>query len=324
MRKAGLLGLIMLSGCGWDLMMPTPEYVAGLVFMGPGDHSLSLEVDGLEREYIVHVPAGTDFRDPVPVVIMFHGAGSSAVEEMWKTGWPQKADQEGFLAVFPEATRPFLKQRTQARTNPQIWNDGSGMGVAGIFDVDDVAFVDALLDDAAARFLIDQSRIYATGFSNGASFTFRVAAELGDRIAAAAPVCGHLRLDEVGLVAPVPLLFIMGTADPLHPVEGGEVYTMWGTRELMPPLLESPSRWAALLGCDTEPVTVLEADGVTLLEYGACADQDTEVLAYTIAEQGHLWPGGRSLQSATLVGDSTDKLNATDVIWEFFASHANP
>ena len=69
------------------------------------DQTITLTHDGLERRYIVHVPAKLDGRRAAPVVIMFHGGGDTALGATFQTGWDLKSDAEGFLAVFPEATR---------------------------------------------------------------------------------------------------------------------------------------------------------------------------------------------------------------------------
>jgi polyhydroxybutyrate depolymerase len=58
--------------------------------------------------------------------------------------------------------------------------------------VDDVAFLDALLDDLAGAYRVDPRRVFATGMSNGAMMAYRLASELSERIAAVAPVAGTM------------------------------------------------------------------------------------------------------------------------------------
>lgn len=132
---------------------------------GPGEHTLALKVGEQARRYIVHVPPSYTDKTNMPVVIMFHGGGGTARGAMRETGWAQKADREGFLAVFPEATLPDPTKPSRFGSNGQTWNDGSGRFHSGERNVPDVAFVNVLLDDLAARFAVDSHRIYATGFS---------------------------------------------------------------------------------------------------------------------------------------------------------------
>lgn len=285
-----------------------------------GDHSFSIKVGSLERKYVVHVPPSYDGMKPFPAVIMFHGGGGTAQAAMTETGWSAKAQEAGFLAVFPEATPPDMTKPGQFRTNPQTWNDGSGRFHSGRQDMDDVGFVSAMIDDLLSRFSVDEGRVYATGFSNGASMAFRVGAELSSRIAAIAPVSGHLWLTELKLERPVPLIYIFGMDDPLNPFEGGTIRLPWGVVSTRPPILDSVLRWAGALGCLLEPEVIHEHNGVKGVRYPH-GKADCEVVFYTVDGLGHTWPGGVSLLPESMVGKTSAKLKANDVIWEFFEGH---
>jgi len=113
----------------------------------------------------------------VPVVIMLHGGGGTGKAAATETGWGVKADEVGFLAVFPDAMPPDPTKRSSFGRNPQLWNDGSERFYAGLKAVDDIGFLNAMLDDLLARFTVDPRRIYVVGFSNGASMSFRIGAE---------------------------------------------------------------------------------------------------------------------------------------------------
>lgn len=296
---------------------------------GPGEHSLSLKVGDLERRYIVHVPSGYDGRKPVPVVIMFHGGGGTARGAMRETGWAQKADKEGFVAVFPEATPPDPSKPSRFGTNGQAWNDGSGGFHSGERDIPDVAFVDAMIDDLIARLTVDRRRIYATGFSNGASMAFRVGVDLSERIAAIAPVAGTLWIKQPKLDRPVSLAYVSGDADPLNPIEGGTPRMATGAAIRVaisrhkPPASEFIAAWAHALGCTAEPKSAPATPGVTTLTCGGGRD-GSEVRFTLVRGHGHIWPGGKNLLPEAMVGKPSDKLNATDAIWAFFEEHAAP
>ncbi len=198
--------------------------------LAPGDHALALTVGSLERHYTVHVPPNYDGRRPVPVVIMLHGGGGTARGAIYQTGWSAKADEAGFLAVFPEATAPDPSRPARFAGNAQTWNDSSGRWHSGRRNVDDVGFLNALMDDLGARFSVDPRRIYATGFSNGASMAFRAGAELSRRVAAIGPVSGYFWLREAKLERPVPLIFIIGSDDPLNPPKENQPSHRFATR----------------------------------------------------------------------------------------------
>jgi polyhydroxybutyrate depolymerase len=203
--------------------------------------------------------------------------------------------------------------------NPRLWNDGSGRGAIGVNNVDDLGFISAMIDFLEARYAADPARIYCTGFSNGASMTFSVGLNLANRIAAIAPVAGHLWEREKQLAYPVPLLYIVGTDDPLNPLGGGKVKLPWETIEDRPPIEDSLKEWERMLGCGPE-VQTARGKGVLEVTYDQCP-KGGEVEYYRVTGLGHIWPGGKNRLPEKWVGKPSDSLNATDVIWEFFKAH---
>jgi polyhydroxybutyrate depolymerase len=309
----------------WAISCIGGEYSSGSKAIGPGDHTVTLEVAGLERTYIVHVPPGYKSGTTLPLVIMLHGGGGTAKAAMWETGWAEKADQAGFLAVFPNALPPDPSRPGHFARNPQLWNDGSDRFYPGQKSPDDVRFIAALLDDVSARLAVDKSRIFVTGFSNGASMSFLVGAKLSNRIAVIAPVAGACWLDPAGLERPVAMLYITGNADPLNLIKGGVPKLTTGASDKVrakpkPPVRESILKWAKALGCPGTPASVVEANGVRTETYGP-GRNGTEVLFITVNGLGHTWAGGRSLLPESMVGRTSDRIKATEVIWDFFKKH---
>ena len=289
----------------------------------PGNHKESLELGAvakkMTRTFIVHVPPAFDGKSKVPVVFMLHGAGGSGEGAIPETGWDAKSDREGFIAVFPDGTPPHPMLPARFLMNPRLWNDGSGRGAIGVDNIDDLGFISAMIDFLEARYAADPARIYCTGFSNGASMTFSVGLNLANRIAAIAPVAGHLWEREKQLAYPVPLLYIVGTDDPLNPLGGGKVKLPWETIENRPPIEDSLKEWERMLGCGPEVQTARSKD-VLEVAYDQCA-KGGEVEYYRVAGLGHIWPGGNNRLPEKWVGKPSDALNATDVIWEFFKAH---
>jgi polyhydroxybutyrate depolymerase len=289
----------------------------------PGNHSESLEIGAgaakMTRTFIVHVPPGFDAKSKVPVVFMLHGAGGSGAGAMPETGWDAKSDREGFIAVFPDGTSPHPLLPARFLLNPRLWNDGSGRGAIGVEHVDDLGFISKMIDFVEARYSADPARIYCTGFSNGASMTFSVGLNLSNRIAAIAPVAGHLWEREKQLAYPVPLLYIVGTADPFNPLGGGKVNLPFEKIQDRPPVEDSLKEWERMLGCGPE-VQTARGNGFMEITYNECA-KGGEVEYYTVKDLGHVWPGGKSRLPEKFVGKPSDNLNATDVIWDFFKAH---
>lgn len=300
------------------------SWLTGLPLRAEHDKLSTLKVDGLERSFIVHTPPGYSQLSSLPVVIMLHGGGGTAEGAIRETGWDKKADQANFIAVFPEGLPRNPNAPSRFVGNPQTWDDGSHRFS---HNNDDVAFLSGLIDNLKDRYKADPKRIYLTGFSNGASMAFLAGVKLSERVAAVAPVAGAFWDPPEHIAKPVSLLYITGTEDPLNPLEGGipkMAMARWGTgigRKAKPPVSDSIDAWLKLAGLSTIPVETSNTNGVSLKRYKNPAG--TEVGVYLIDDCGHTWPGGVSTLPQIMVGKSTNKLNATNIIWDFFSRHSS-
>jgi polyhydroxybutyrate depolymerase len=303
---AALLGAVG-TGCGWSVKVHEPRDSLGATPLVAGTFRRTVMVGDLEREYLVHVPAGYRGDRPLPVVLDFHGWAAHAREYAAYTGFDSKADAAGFLSVHPEGTGWFPS-----------WNAGGCCGSAARDQVDDVAFVDVLLDDLARVARVDPARIYATGMSNGGMFAYRLACIRSERIAAIAPVAGAIRPPECHPARPVPVLHIHGLRDDVAPFRGG---SRWWSSYVAASVPDVVSEWGVRDGCAMTPFKVLEQGEVTCTGYPGCS-AGSEVELCTVLGGGHTWPGARWDIGA--LGPATEDLNATDAIWEFFARHPLP
>lgn len=291
----------------------------------PLNHSRRvITTDQGDREFILYVPASYDPAKPVALVIMLHGFGGTGLSAAKETGWSAKADQESFIVLYPEASRPDPLKPQNFRRNPQAWNDGSGRFHAAEKEIDDVRFLAAMLDQVSTQFKIDSDRIFVTGFSNGASMAFRVGAELSQRIAAIAPVAGTCWIEKITPSRPISLCYITGLADSLNPIEGGFPKLAFGGKEQggasKPPVQVFIDQWIKALGCSGEPQSDETTSGVRKRTYGM-GQENSEIMFITVEGLGHHWPGGVGQAPNFLVGKSSDKLKATELLWEFFKSH---
>ncbi len=287
--------------------------------VAPWDRVENVQLGGFARHFIVHVPPSFDAKRKHPVVIMLHGAGGTGQNAMEQTGWDRKADREDFIAVFPDGVPEDPKRRVSFLFNPQTWNEGSGRHASGKRNDGDVEFIAYIIDALEARYGADPKRIYVTGFSNGASMTFRIGVELSDKVAAIAPVAGHLLVHDRQLKQPLPMLYIIGRDDPLELPNGG-VLKIRGERVEQPPIEQNLAQWRQLDGCPLKPSADERAAGVEKVTFGDCRE-GVEVVEYFIDDMGHVWPGGINRLPVRIVGKPSDKLNATDVIWKFFKAH---
>jgi polyhydroxybutyrate depolymerase len=310
---------------------------------------IALEVGGTRREYLLFVPRNEGFTSParLPLVVFLHGTGATAEWADDETGWSRLAAREGFALALPQALSPHPDQPPKFLTNPPRWQDATG--------TEDVTFLAAAMNDAASRAGADPSLVFVCGFSNGAAMAFRVAAELAERVAAIAPVAGHCRLPDPRPARPVPTLYVVGSADPLIPLHGGDVRNPWEHRYVRrPPIVETLEKWARAIGC--EPVPRKDEGGRTSGkdeggrtsgkdEGGRMKDEqktepeagsDSSFIPHTsslrvdtypgpvpfrsvvIEGLGHHWPGGKGQFNHRIAGPPSDTANGTELVWEFF------
>ena len=279
----------------------------------PGDHRFALEVAGFRREYLVHIPSGLE--KPRPLVMLLHGTGGTVKWAQHEARFDSFSDRSDFVAVYPQALPPDPELPPRFIQNPPAWEVTSQAPTGKPF-VDDLAFIRAMLDDLSSRTAIDPEHIYATGFSNGASMCFRLAAELSDRIAAIAPVAGYCRVTSAA--RPVPTLFIIGDLDPMVPPAGGKIKMPW--REGLverPPISESLDRWARAMQCTPPPIIESDINGIRREHFPG----PLEFSVITIGGLGHHWPGGRGQLKRSLAGVWSNRLDANEVIWGFLSRH---
>jgi polyhydroxybutyrate depolymerase len=292
-----------------------------------GHFFLTLSINNETRRCLVHIPSQYDKNKPMPLVLMLHGMGGSAMNSFRETGWSAKADTEGFLIAYPEATRPDASAPPSLKANPPAWNDGSGRFHAAERNTSDVSFLRDLIKKLTSEYAIDPKRVFITGFSNGASMALRAGAELSDCVAAIAPHSGACWLETVKPASDISVCYITGTEDSLNPMEGGFPKLAMNRREQggkpKPPVLSSISTWTKALGCTNIPTFDETDNGVRTRRFGPGRNGATVELI-TIAGMGHHWAGGVAQAPEMLVGKSSNKLKATDAVWKFFRQHPKP
>jgi len=181
----------------------------------------------------------------------------------------------------------------------------------------DVKFISDLIDQLETDYAIDPARIYANGLSNGGGMSYLLACELSDRIAAIGSVAGAYTYpsDLCQPERPMPLIAFHGTADPIVPFSGGPSESFDVPFPNVPAWM---SAWAERNQCaaETDLPSVAEVSGVA---YNQCS-QSAEVVFYTIKGGGHSWPGGDPLPT-WIVGETSQSISATDLMWQFFLEH---
>ncbi|MCL1920348.1 MAG: hypothetical protein FWG50_04600 [Kiritimatiellaeota bacterium] len=320
------LALLLAAGCA---ARPQPDAAPGPPARA-GHSAHTLASGGYERSYGVYAPPGYTGTSPLPLVVLLHGGGGTGRGALRDTNWQPKADAEAFLVAYPDALARDPSQPARFRGNPQTWNDGSGRFTHGdnAALIDDVAFLDAMLDGIIGRFAVDEQRIYVTGFSNGGAMTFRFGAESRRRIAAIAPVAGACWDPHPKPAHPVPLCYVTGASDPLNPLGGGIVTLPGATRAVnttpKPSVEEMLARWCRAAGATAAFAQhAPRKDGVLIASSGHPGDAK-EIMSVVIPGHGHYWPGGARNLPQAIAGPCIDTFDATAFIWDFFSHHRTP
>jgi polyhydroxybutyrate depolymerase len=296
------------------LVLITATFADGEAALRPGDHARTLTVDGRERRYLVHVPPQYDQAAPMPVVLAFHGGGANADTMVAFSGLNEKADEAGFIVVYPDGSGRLERMLT--------FNAGNCCGHAAAQDIDDVAFTRHVLDDLETIAAVDRRRIFATGMSNGGMMAYRLAAELSDRIAAIASVGGPMGTEQCHPRRPVSVIHFHGDADEFAPFRGGRGRGPSGTD--FHSVQHAIDAWVDANGCRKPPTTTRfpdrQDDGTTVRQERYDSGTDgAEVVLVVVEGGGHTWPGREPRLRA--LGTSTREISANDMMWEFFKRH---
>jgi polyhydroxybutyrate depolymerase len=296
----------------WQFVCPAAALLGLLAGCCTGLTKHPLVHDGRNRVYYLHEPANYTNPAPVPVplVIVLHGAANDGCDAARMTKMNDKSDDEGFLVAYPNGTG-WCWNRT--------WNADLCCDPARANGVDDVGFIEAVMDEIEGNHRVDPKRIYVAGFSNGAMMAHVAACRLADRIAAIAPVAGPVDPGACTPSAPVSVITFHGDADQRVRYGGGQFPASIGGQSY-PSVHDVVEFWCAHDHCTTS-LPPHETGSVRIEEH-TDGDDDTAVVLYTILGGNHSWPGGQ--QVSWLGQPPTQAESATDRIWEFFAQHPKP
>ncbi|HTF02885.1 MAG TPA: PHB depolymerase family esterase [Bacteroidia bacterium] len=266
----------------------------------------SLVHNSLVRTYSFYVPASYIPGQPVPLVIDLHGFGSDGPTHAQRSNFQAIADTANFIVAHPNGTRETITQQ-------RFWNYGAPL----VSSVDDVGFLEALIDTISADYSINQNRIYCSGMSNGTFMSYYVACQ-SNRFAAVGGVTGSMSVpmyNSCNPVRPTPTIHVHGTSDNVNPYTGTS--SMQG--------IESVAVfWAVQNSCDTTPVITQLAD--TDPNDGATAERYVynngvnghTVELFKVTGGGHTWPGHYVF---TFNGNTCMDFDATAELWRFFSQY---
>jgi len=299
------LGLLMLNHSTAFARKLPPQKVE------PGVEDFYLPIQEHIRHFSIYTPSNHSEK-PMPAVFIFHGYGMDDRQMMQMTQFNTLAEEEGFLAVYPQGRN-------------KMWNS---KGVPNDL-TEDVDFVDSVLNKLIQTRSMDTQHIYATGFSNGGLFVQRLACEMPGRFLAFATVSatiGRPQSESCSQAIPEPLLMIHGTKDPIINWQGRihPLFFKFRTSRLLS-VQDTLSLWLERNSCDFKPTTNFrkssQQKNISLeqRDFSTCSTNE-RVIQLIIHGGGHTWPGNMTGSWITpwYLGKTDYSLNASAYIWNFF------
>jgi len=289
-RLAALLGFIILpvivAVAAWGLW-PAAASQSGLV---PGETTMTIRIGGRNRTFLLHVPPSYTGQSAVPLVLDLHGLGSNSSQQAGLSGFRRKSDEVGFIAAWPQGVS-------------NSWNAFGCCGTADFFNIDDPAFLRAVVARISQLGNINRNRVYITGLSNGGFMTHRMACVAADIFAAAAPVSAPLNTSTATCrpSRPITVVAFHGLNDGIVAYNGGAFQSAQN----------SLTTWASIDGC---------VGGRTVLELPGPARCETFETCNGAAEAGLC-----SLNSTHIAYNTQTDLNIADYVWDnVFSPHTLP
>jgi len=290
-RLLALLGFIILpviAAIGaWGLW---PAAATSQSVLVPGETTMSITVGGRNRTFLLHVPPSYTGAVPVPLVLDLHGFTSNSSQQAALSGFRGKSNEVGFIVAWPQGVR-------------DSWNAFGCCGTADFLNIDDPAFLRAVVARISQLGRIDSKRVYITGLSNGGFMTHRMACVAADIFAAAAPVSAPLNTSTSVCrpSRPITVVAFHGLNDGIVSYNGGAFQSAQN----------SLSTWASLDGC---------VGGRTVFELPGPARCETFKTCNGMSEAGLC-----SLNSGHIAYTDQSDLDIADYIWDnVFSPHALP
>lgn len=278
---------------------PVSEPSENCVFYSTNTERCSLTHKGLNRYYLIYTPSTITDNDEAPVLFALHGYGSSAETHKGYTMHESFANSNKAIVVYAQG----YKLETALTSSSSHWNVGAWTIGSTVDDIDFINTIIDLIDDKAA---INKNRIYSSGMSNGGFMSYNLACNLSSRIAAIVSVTGSFSsemLADCNPEHPTPVMQIHGTLDPTVPFNGNSALGMV-------PIETTLEFWADYNLCNPVP----EISVIDFFDLGISVDHkvykeclnDVQVELFKSSGMAHTWP----IESIYGVG-------ATREIWSF-------
>ncbi len=231
-------------------------------------------------------PETADPGQPLPLVVALHGFTGSGLGNALYFGLIDQVELRSFYLLTPDGS-----------TNPdgdRFWNATRACCDFFNSEIDDVAYLEQLVEAVRADFAVDPSRIHFMGHSNGGFMSHRMACEKSEWVASIVSLAGagYGDAEDCAPSQPVHVLQVHGTRDFTISYDGGCIFG-----NCYPSAEDTIAQWAARNECD-DLLTV--ADDAFNLDWSIFGDETTA----TAYETNCAGAGSASLWTMTRSGHS--------------------
>jgi len=226
------------------------------------------------RQYTLYIPANYTGTEKVPLLFNFHGGGGTGQGQLFMSDMRPIADTAGFIIVYPTALPDPSGECSACWTHKEPST------------INDIFFVEEMINTIALDYQIDLDRVYTTGYSNGGEFSFVLACQLSDKIAAVTSIARSMYEPVYSTCAPshpTAVMTIHGTLDEYNGIIFGGVTYYLGLDDVN-------TYWANYNNTDIAPI--ITNIGTQTEHYRwENGDGCVSVEHFKVNGGGHDWPG---------------------------------
>jgi polyhydroxybutyrate depolymerase len=307
MKLGPLIALLLISSSISGCLSDEPDASENLLEPDVADSALPalieecMMIDEMERCWLIHIPTGYDEEVEHPLIVNLHGFTGNKNMFYNYSHFDVIAEENNVVVVYPQGYE-------------DSWNAGWCCGEAKDEEIDDVGFILELVEYITGNFSIDDSRIYASGHSNGCAMTHKLANEASDIFAAAGCMALYLLDAPAPSYTPISLIEVHGLLDQIIPYGASYPSSVYFDQSLdgEEGAIQNIIDWGGMNGCKGGPLPTIfeEYYDHTIMGYEDC-ENGTEVKLVTLNFAGHSpYPSDSN--------NPTD-VNTTKIVWEFLS-----
>jgi len=287
-----------------------------------------IEHDNLTRCWQTHIPDNLDLNETVPLIIDMHGYGSDSTDHRELSSFNAIADEEGAIVIYPDGVSGFNMEWDQEET--QAWNSGWCCAHSTREGIDDVGFIEKIVNLSLEMHNVDSNRIYASGWSNGCSMAQRLAMESSHIFAAVGCMAFYLITEPVDYYSPIPIMEVHGFLDQVVLYESSALSVpfneeMWTNPESYDTgAIENIYEWGSHNGC-SGPLETFDLNALYSIQGFDDCENDTSVRLMTIFAAQHN-PYSNDLDDGTVIGSifvgTQGLVESSHIVWDFLSQYS--